>query len=105
MNPENADEIGNWIVAKTHSGESDRRVAAILDSITDGIVGVSSDWRYAYANESAARFLRKPKEQLIGEDVFRAFPEAKGTVFEENFRKTLEERVPVSFEAFYESLN
>jgi len=80
------------------------RIAAIFDSMAEGLVGVDFDWRYTHANESAARFLRKSKEQLIGEDVFRAFPEAKGTVFERGLRKALEGRVQESFEGFYEPL-
>jgi len=84
--------------------DSVKRIAALLDSITDGIVGLGFDWRYTYANEAAARFLRKPKEQLIGEDLFSAFPEAEGTAFERGFRQAMEERVTLSFEAFYQPL-
>jgi PAS domain S-box-containing protein len=104
MNPQHSNELGDRIVDKPHSDESDKRVTSILDSITDGIVGVGFDWRCKYANESAARLLRITKEKLVGEDVFRAFPEVKGTVFEKGFRQSLEERVTVSFEAFYEPL-
>jgi PAS domain S-box-containing protein len=104
MNPEHSKELRDCRVAEGPPEDFDHRIAALLDSITDGIVGVGFNWRYTYANESGARFLGKPKEQIIGKDVFQVFPEAKGTVFEENFRKALEEQVPISFEAFYEPL-
>jgi PAS domain S-box-containing protein len=104
MDPEHSSELKGHKTAESTSKDSDQRIVALLDSITDGFVGVGFDWRYTYANESAARFLRKSREQLIGEDVFRAFPEAKETVFERGFREALEERVTVLFEAFYEPL-
>ena len=104
MDPEHSSELKEHKTAERSSEDSDQRIIALLDSITDGFVGVGFDWRYTYANESAARFLRKSREQLNGEDVFRAFPEAKGTVFERGFREALEDRVTVLFEAFYEPL-
>ncbi|MBI4775466.1 MAG: PAS domain S-box protein [Deltaproteobacteria bacterium] len=84
--------------------DSSRRIGAILDSMTEGLVGIDFDWRCTYANEAAARFLGKTKTDLIGQKGFELFPEARGTVFETNLRKALEERESVSFEAFYEPL-
>jgi PAS domain-containing protein len=104
MNPDRLKELGDRKVVESPFEDSEKRSVALLDSITDGFVGVSFDWRYTYANDSAARFLRRSKEQLIGEDVFRAFPEAKGTDFERGFRQALEDRVTTFFEAFYAPL-
>jgi PAS domain S-box-containing protein len=84
--------------------KAQERAEAILESISDGFVGINREWRYTYANEAAGVFLKKSAGELIGKNVFEAFPEAKGTIFEKNFRKTFEEMVPVSFEAFYPPL-
>ncbi len=84
--------------------KAQERAEAILQSISDGFVGIDREWRYTYANEAAGVFLKKSAGELIGKNVFEAFPEAKGTIFEKNFRKTFEEMVPVSFEAFYPPL-
>ena len=85
-------------------GETGQRILALIDSITDGIAGIDGDWRFIYANKSAAGFLNKTKEQIIGKKVFQVFPDARETVFEQKFRAALEERKPVSFEAYYEPL-
>jgi PAS domain S-box-containing protein len=103
MNPEHPTDDRNRKLVHPLD-DSAERTANLLDSITDGFVVLGFDWRCNYANESAARFLRKSKEELIGEDVFRAFPEGKGTVFERGFRTAMEERVTTSLEAFYEPL-
>lgn len=104
MPPENSTGAGDRGSAGAPSEDSRERVTAIFDSMAEGFAGIGFDWRYTYLNQSAVRFLRKPREQLIGQDVFRAFPEAKGTAFEGCFRKALDERVPQSVEAFYEPL-
>jgi len=104
MHPEHSMGTKDQRIAGPPAKDYGETVTGIFDSMAEGLVGVGFDWRYTYVNESAARFLRKPKEKLIGEDVFRAFPEARGTVFEKGFRKALEGRVPASFEAFYEPL-
>ena len=59
---------------------SDRRLTSILDHITDGFIGMDFDFRHTFVNESAARFLRKEKEQLLGKELLEVFPEAKGTL-------------------------
>jgi PAS domain S-box-containing protein len=104
MSAKRSNEIRDCRGAGSSSQSSDQRLAALLDSITEGFVGVGFDWRYTYVNESAARFLRKSKDQLIGENVFQAFPEAEGTVFEKGFRQAMTKRVTASFESFYEPL-
>jgi PAS domain S-box-containing protein len=104
MNPGFSSDIGDSKNTGNPLVSSAQRVTAILDGITDGFVLVDFEWRYTYANTSAARFLRKAKEEIVGRKVFDVFPEAKGTVFERNFRKAMEERVTVSFAAFYKPL-
>ncbi len=104
MNPGFSSDIGDSKNTGNPLGSSAQQVTAILDGITDGFVLVDFEWRFTYANTSAAGFLRKAKEEIVGRHVFDVFPEAKGTVFERNFRKAMEERVTVSFEAFYKPL-
>jgi len=104
MHPEHSTGTKDRKIAGPTSKDYGETITGIFDSMAEGLIGMDFDWRYTYVNESAARFLRKSKEQLIGEDVFRAFPEAKGTVFERGFRKALEGRVQESFEAFYEPM-
>jgi len=104
MNVGHLTDVGNSQKNEKPLQDSSRRISAILDSMTEGLAGIDFEWRCTYANESAARFLRKTKEELIGKNAFDVFPEARGTVFETNLRKALEERKPISFEGFYEPL-
>ena len=96
-------------ITERQQAEEVKRVAAqrvrdILESVTDAFVGIGFDWKYHYVNETAGRFLRRRPEELMGMSVFEAFPEAKGTIFEELFRRALEERVVTRFEAYYPPL-
>jgi PAS domain S-box-containing protein len=84
--------------------EAHNRIRDILNSVTDGFMSVSRDLKFTYVNDAGAKVLGKPSEEIIGNPVFDAFPDAKGTVFEECFRKGLEERTILSFEDFYRPL-
>jgi PAS domain S-box-containing protein len=70
-----------------------------LSTIREGLVGISRDWTWTYANAAAAGFLRHSDKDLVGRPVFEACPELRSTPFEEGFRKTMNERVPTTFEA------
>jgi signal transduction histidine kinase len=84
--------------------EAHNRIRDILNSVTDGFMSVSRDFKFSYVNDAGAKFLGRSSEEIIGKPVFDAFPEAKGTVFEECFRKGLEQRAILSLEDFYPPL-
>jgi PAS domain S-box-containing protein len=77
----------------------------ILESISDPFVVQDSDWRFRYINESAARVFGRSDhpnmDALVGRVVWEVYPELVGTQFEREMKRAAEERVPVSFEAFY----
>jgi signal transduction histidine kinase len=84
--------------------EAHSRIRDILNSVTDGFMSVSRDFKFSYVNDAGAKFLGRSGGDIIGKPVFDAFPEAEGTVFEECFRKGLEQRAILSFEDFYPPL-
>ncbi len=78
--------------------ERQRRMVAILESISDAFYAVDRDWRFVYINSQAERFFGRPKAEVLGASIWRVFPEAAGTEIETEFRRVLEEQVPVAFE-------
>jgi PAS domain S-box-containing protein len=77
----------------------------LLDGMDVGLVVLDRDWRYVYANDYALKIMEKRKEEIIGGRIWNLYAEVVGTVFETNYRQTMDERVPTSFEAFFPSLN
>ena len=74
---------------------ADRRLQAMMSSITDGLLLVEPDGRIGYVNEQGARLLGRRADELIG----RHRAEAFGADFEAGFERAVAGSQTVSFEA------
>jgi PAS domain S-box-containing protein len=54
--------------------QSEARYRAALDTMLEGAQIIGFDWRYLYLNDSAARYGRMPKEELLGHTVMEKYP-------------------------------
>ena len=77
------------------------RAVRILESVTDGVFTLDSDWRFTYLNPQAEPLLPRTPRELLGRVIWDAFPWALGTKFEREFRAAVAERRPVTFEEYY----
>lgn len=59
------------LAARRAAEEAGARLSAVLEATTDGVLLVGSDWRVAYVNRSAARFLPAAR---VGTPLHEAFP-------------------------------
>lgn len=84
---------------------TERKVVAILESITDAFVAFDRDWHYTYVNQAAAQILHKAPEELIGKQVWNeVFPELVGGVAYKAMHRAIAEQVPVAWEEFGEPI-
>jgi diguanylate cyclase (GGDEF)-like protein/PAS domain S-box-containing protein len=82
-----------------------RRLYNVLESMTDAFYMLDHEWRFTYLNEEAARLLQRPRAELLGRNIWQAFPEARGTRFEVEYRQAVELQRPSAFEELYVPLN
>jgi hypothetical protein len=80
------------------------RLGTTLDSITDSLVTVDRDWKITYVNRAAERVLQRPREKLLGVDMWEEFPQGRGTVFEQQYAKAIAEGRTMEFEEYFEPL-
>ncbi|MDB5296166.1 MAG: rpfC [Phycisphaerales bacterium] len=85
---------------------TDRKVAEaraqdILESVTDGFFSLDRDWRFAYVNAAAERFLLRGRGELVGRNIWAEFPAALGTHFEREYRRAMAENVTTLFVEHY----
>ncbi len=73
----------------------------ILSSISDGFFALDKELKFRYFNKAAEGMLGRKWKDVQGEMIFDAFPEAKGSVFEKEYRKALENKSFRSFETFF----
>lgn len=88
--------------------ESERRANTILESIADGFITLDNNWRVTFLNQRGEEILRplgKSRDELLGKPFWEAFPQTRGTVFEETYRRAVREQTTANIEAFYPPLD
>lgn len=76
---------------------------AFVESTSDCVFFLDQDWRFTFFNRRAAQELHATPE-LIGTSVWDLFPEARGTIFEDSYRRAMAERSTQVFETYFKPL-
>jgi len=79
------------------------RLENIVESMGDAYVSFNKHWEYTFVNNKALGLMGKQKDELVGKTLWEAFPDTKGTTFDTEYHRVLEERIPRSFEIHYSS--
>ena len=58
-------------------------------------------WRYVYVNDAATQAIGRPREQIIGRTLWELYPDIVGTELDRQYRRAMEERLPVALEFHY----
>jgi two-component system, chemotaxis family, CheB/CheR fusion protein len=78
--------------------ESEEKNRGILESITDAFLSLDDNLVVRYFNPAAEAMLNRKAAEAIGWRLFDVFPEARGSVFEENCARCLRTKTALSFE-------
>jgi PAS domain S-box-containing protein len=90
--------------ARAEAERTQKQIANILESITDGFIALDKQWRFTYANSEAEEMLERMREGIIGKSIWEEFPDLIGSRFDEQYRRAVAEQVTVEFEEFYPPL-
>jgi PAS domain S-box-containing protein len=82
--------------------ESHERLTDIIESISSGFLILDFDLVAIHFNAAAERLLGRKRAEVIGRKLFEAFPEAKGSVFEEKYTQAAREKEPLNFETYFD---
>lgn len=82
-----------------------RRLTTTLESISDAFFLVDKNWNFVFLNAQAESLLKRDRAELLGQNVWREFPEAVGTLFEHQYREAVQKNSTSRFEAFFEPLD
>ena len=85
--------------------QTSQQVFDILESISDAFFSLDRDWRFTYVNSQATRVLNRTREELIGKNVWKVFPEAYDSIFGQEYRRAIAQQVTINVESFYPPLN
>jgi len=85
-------------VKRTEAESGQRRIANILESITDSFFSVDHAWRMLDANERAAANFGMSRDQMVGKTLWELSPPGVVPELDEHYRRAMHDRVPVHFE-------
>ncbi|WP_432560855.1 SpoIIE family protein phosphatase [Kineococcus sp. SYSU DK003] len=85
----------------TATRDEDARIGRILESMASAFFSLDREWRFSYVNSEAERVLQRPRDELLGGDLWELFPDAVGSDFEKNYRSVMDTGHPATFEAYY----
>ena len=74
----------------------------ILESISDGFISMDNQLDVIYFNKAAEKMLGRNREEVLAKNLFDAFPEARGSLFEEKYTEAVRTKEQMSFETFFE---
>ena len=73
----------------------------MLGRITDGFFVLDKEGRFVSANYQAGEITGLQLNQVANKTLWECFPEIKGSIFETQYWKAVEQQTPVHFEAYY----
>jgi PAS domain S-box-containing protein len=88
-------------LAEDNANASRELYRQILESISDGFFILDNDLFIGYFNPTAELLLGRKASEVLGHNLFEAFPEAKGSIFEEKYTLALKEKCSLSFETYF----
>lgn len=95
---ENAVRLAREEVARAEAEAAQKKIEAILESISDGFAACDGELRFTYLNRRAEEFFGNRRETLIGKRLGDAFPALAGSETEAKLLQALHEQSPQHFE-------
>jgi two-component system cell cycle sensor histidine kinase/response regulator CckA len=83
--------------------EARDQAQTILESITDGFFALDRNFCFNYINQAGEQILNARREALLGRSLWDAYPEVRGTQVESEYRRAIRDRMPTTFEWFFEA--
>jgi PAS domain S-box-containing protein len=89
--------------AQQRAEDTAEHVNQILESIGDGFFTLDRNFNITYWNKMAEKIQNIQREKILGKSLWEVFPEAVSMQYFTEYRKALDEQVPVHFEEYHVS--
>jgi serine phosphatase RsbU (regulator of sigma subunit)/PAS domain-containing protein len=77
------------------------RVTRVLEAMPAGFYSLDREWRFTHVNAEAERLLGRSRDELLGQELWTAFPATVDSAFEKGYRTAVRTGTPVHFDAHY----
>lgn len=79
-------------------------LSEMLDSLSDGFMSIDKSWRFTYLNETAERYLRQERKNLLGREIWQCYPDLVDSGYYTTYRQTAATGLPGSHTGYYAPL-
>jgi PAS domain S-box-containing protein len=94
-------DITDLIEAEENLARSNTRNRELLESLSDSFFALDEELRVTYMNRAAQEILGVETRDVIGRNLFDAFPAARQTIFEEKYTQALRDKEFLTFETWF----
>ncbi len=84
---------------------AERRLAAVVEGMSEAFLSLDAEWRVTYANRAACRLNATTRAALVGCNHWQRWPETVGSPVELEYRRVARDGVPSRFEHYYPGAN
>ena len=103
------DVIAGTRERRTHEGtarrSAERRLAAVVEGMSEAFLSLDAAWRVTYANRAACVINGSTRAALIGRNHWETWPETVGSEIERQYRRVAADGIPARFEHHYPGAN
>lgn len=78
--------------------QTEARLAAVLESVSDGFYALDDQWRYVLFNRAAEAYFGVSAASVLGQPLWDVFPQGRGTPFERACLAAMDNRETTAFE-------
>ena len=89
----------------TNEIHSEAIVVDVLDSMTDGFICLNKSWEITQLNRVAQNLLNIKNEDVLNRSIWDVYPEAIDSEFHIQYKRTMSEKIYITFESYFETLN
>jgi PAS domain S-box-containing protein len=76
----------------------------VYERVTDGFFALNADWEFTYLNAAAEDSLEVDREEVLGRNIWSAFPEAADYAFYDEYHRAMASQEPVTFREHFPPL-
>jgi PAS domain S-box-containing protein len=81
--------------------DSHKRIANILESITDAFFALDQNWCFTYVNQRAEQFLQRQRQQLLHQNIWTELPDIRHTLLYQELHRAMVQRHSLTCEGYF----
>jgi PAS domain S-box-containing protein len=94
-------EVAQLAIVREKNAEALEERNMILESIEEAFFALDKNWTVTYWNQTAETALQKTKQEVLGRNLWEAFPTAVNSVFYRKYHQAVNTGRPVHFEDYF----